>query len=121
MSEQPLRPEDYAKYLPECVDCGACCHNNFADEDTYVDLAQGDAERLKDHKASITPGGSIRTCPGKKGRCACDLLDKRDFKRCTAYKDRPTVCRTFRRGGPECIREYLAFHGKLGRQVNETT
>jgi Fe-S-cluster containining protein len=121
-------PEDYAKYLPDCVKCGACCHANFSWDAEYASMSAADlelakkewpAEKVKELKECADGASIPTTCynKGSKSKCGCAMLDQRDHKRCTVYAHRPTVCREFTRGGPECIREYLAFHRCLGRDV----
>ena len=82
--------------LPDCADCGACCHRGF----DAVDVNEGDSvltthPELVDH----TEWGPQLPRPGG----VCVALSASAPWLCRVYADRPTNCRELEVGGAACM------------------
>jgi uncharacterized protein len=99
-----------AKY--DCRTCGACCGPE-QDEEYYVSLVDGDAERLSKGYRRLRVVHTDEECLFKHlatkrtdhSGVVCVALQGRIGKRvrCSIYRKRPLVCRDFKRGDESCI------------------
>ena len=105
--------------LPACTDCGACCVSE-EDKLRHAELNPEEAlrgpfsprGRYKRYVISVLSGSAIKTKwrPVRTGLlsqaqiCACALLRGNPLVQvsCSIYRDRPAVCKAFRRGSKEC-------------------
>lgn len=99
--------------IPQCRKCGACCirpeDNEFYCGATPEDLKSFSRGFIK---KNVSAGGLLRTKwmmtetgPYKGiGFCACVALrgSLMNGVSCRIYKNRPSVCRFFKRGGYHC-------------------
>lgn len=104
----------------DCRTCGACCGPGV-DEEYYVSLLEGDAERLSDgyrrlhvvHTDEECLFNHLATKRTKHSGVVCVALRGKIGRRvcCSIYRRRPCLCRTFRRGDESCIeaRKALGF------------
>ncbi len=95
---------------PECKSCGACCVGKSADGD-FVPVTRLDRKRLPSkyvkklqdvappedgpHAFTLKRFGAHEACVALKGTLGKDVA-------CDIYDVRPSFCRTFERGSPEC-------------------
>lgn len=86
--------------LPECTACGRCCTAPKGVATYLVKVDPGD-----DVPPELMHGTAMRM----RGSCRCaaltGVIDKQ--VKCTIYERRPSVCRGFVRGGPECLRRLV--------------
>ena len=95
-----------------CVECGACCVSPFAGEG-YIQLSVEEApllRRLRLPVIEMTPDSGERllflgTRINGQGRRVCRALEGKVGRRveCNIYEGRPTLCRQFEAGSPECL------------------
>ena len=99
-------PVDY-----DCVRCGACCRAEPGyGGGVYVRLDPGDEERFSPEQArallETTPSGrrALRLVRDAEGHQVCKALGGRVGERvaCGIYAARPSACRAFAAGTPEC-------------------
>ena len=96
---------------PDCLTCGACCVSPFVGEG-YIRLDVEEEERLgrkglpvlevvPDPHDRIVLLGTKRNGQGTR---VCMALTGRVGKQvaCSIYEDRPSLCRQFEAGSPEC-------------------
>ncbi|MDB6168863.1 MAG: hypothetical protein JWM88_1727 [Verrucomicrobia bacterium] len=95
--------------LPECLRCGACC---FSPTDRFVRVTGSDWERLgpaADRLAHFI--GHRAYMRMSDGHCAALEIRRGQAGAaeffCTAYGNRPQVCRELARGSPECAAERM--------------
>ncbi len=96
---------------PDCLTCGACCASPFVGEG-YIQLEKDEESRLArkglpvlvivpDPEDRIVMlgtkhnGEGIRVCAALTGRVGKQVA-------CNIYEERPTLCRQFEAGSPEC-------------------
>ena len=96
----------------DCLTCGACCASPFLGEG-YIQLNAEEEKRLgrkglpvlvivPDPEDRIVMLGTkinsqgMRVCVGLTGKVGKQVS-------CTIYEDRPTLCRQFEAGSPECL------------------
>ena len=97
---------------PNCVDCGACCVSPFLGEG-YIQLAEEEVARvrflglpvidmLEDEEERIVLLG---TRINREGHRVCRALGGKIGRRveCSIYESRPSLCRQFEAGSPECL------------------
>lgn len=105
--------------LPACTDCGACCVSEY-DKDWHAELnpkevASGPFSPRGRYKRYVVPVGNgaglatkwkaVSAGPLRDASvCACALLRGNPLVQvsCSIYRDRPAVCRAFKRGSKEC-------------------
>lgn len=85
---------------PACQACGACCYSRRL---RWVLLGEGDLERLGPERAERL---TVEHQEGRfmrmvEGRCAALGVVDGGYA-CTIYEARPTPCRGFERGTPDC-------------------
>jgi Fe-S-cluster containining protein len=87
--------------VPECVACGACCHQQSPDAVPLFQIDLGRFEQ-RDHAHTRTVGAGV--CMSLlDGRCVALVVDAlRPTYLCAIYDRRPDACRAFERGGPAC-------------------
>ena len=93
-----------AVLIPPCLGCGSCC---FSKLETYVRVQGADHTRLNERAEELTLFiGNRCYMRMAEGHCAALVvdLDTRSFV-CSAYENRPEICRTLARGSPECAGE----------------
>lgn len=100
--------------LPPCNKCGICCVTNLEyGRGGFVQVSPEDQERMPSkYRLTVvqesSPGQArLGTKARSRGwqRCVAlkGIVGMRT--RCGMYEDRPTLCRTFRRGGEACLQE----------------
>lgn len=108
--EQPLGPvvtamKVHGLTIPECQECGACCAGWEVDlfSSDLVNIERAEKRLGKTLMREVSRGDTVMAATGPRLRCAA--LKGRIGKdtACAIYKDRPDVCRAFRRGGDQCI------------------
>jgi Fe-S-cluster containining protein len=105
--------------LPACTDCGACCISE-QDREWHAELHSEEVlrgpfsprGRYRRYVTSALSGSALKTKwrPVSTGLlrqaqiCACALLRGNPLVQvsCSIYRDRPAVCKAFRRGSKEC-------------------
>jgi Fe-S-cluster containining protein len=89
----------------DCTACGACCLSDRREGDTgYVHLEPEEAQRLeRRHPKLPIFQEELGTKVTKDGR-VCTALRGRIGRHveCSVYKDRPQLCRSFRKSGGDC-------------------
>jgi len=89
------------KAMPgDCCECGACC---FSKSDTYVQVQQEESLALAKAQACVRRDGAL-FLRMHEGHCAQLAHADGDWV-CQVYRDRPSACREFERGSPECLEE----------------
>jgi len=97
-----------ATTVPECLECGACCHSV---NPRLVELLGTDLQKVpREFAESDADGGvhlrmQVATCGGY----VCSALGEKNV--CRIYAQRPFLCREFERGSPECLAA-IADRGK---------
>jgi uncharacterized protein len=89
---------------PECLACGACCFSQLA---TYVRVTGNDHSRLAERADGLVWfDGNRAYMRMTEGHCAALRLEPASGHFfCTAYAQRPDVCRDLERGSPACLGE----------------
>jgi hypothetical protein len=87
--------------LPDCTACGRCCTAQRGAASYLVRVGPDD-----DVPSQMTVNGLSMLM---RGGCRCAALAGTIDKQvtCTIYERRPSVCRGYERGGPECLRRLL--------------
>lgn len=75
--------------LPECKGCGRCCKN--------LDVVVTDGDRVPKEMTYKLLNLTLM----KRVELTCVALDEKT-NLCTIYENRPTVCKLFNRGNPQC-------------------
>lgn len=107
----------------DCESCGACCifgvpYRPASDAYCYyVEVTESDHDRLEaagkvrlvvlnENPRGLAHGHMRMTKPNRETPSRCAALEGEIAKKvtCSAYKDRPDVCRDFEVGGHECLR-----------------
>jgi Fe-S-cluster containining protein len=98
--------------IPDCITCGACCASPFVGEG-YIQVNAEEEKRLDRlglPVLEVMPGPDDRivllgTKENRQGDRVCVALDGRVGKQvfCTIYEHRPSLCRQFEAGSPECF------------------
>ncbi len=102
--------------LPECLDCGACCHSQ---NPRLVELLGADAVRVPPALVERDPDGGthMRMRPHAGRQCwVCAALQPDNA--CSIYAQRPFLCREFERGSPECLRAIADMTAPPGQRVH---
>lgn len=86
--------------LPECTACGRCCTAPKGAVSYLVRVDPGD-----DVPPELMNGAAMRMRMGCRCVALTGVIDKQ--VKCTIYERRPSVCRGFARGSPECLRRLL--------------
>lgn len=88
----------------DCLACGACCHNEpgwihlMPEDDARVEASPVLAPLVEVTRVGGYVRHSLRMVEG-----ACGALDRSPpGTYCRAYASRPTVCREFEAGSPDC-------------------
>lgn len=88
-------------HAPECLSCGTCC---FSRLDTFVSVSGDDHARLAERGEELVWFDGIhaymRMSDGHCGALKVDALAGQLF--CTAYANRPQICRDLARGSSAC-------------------
>ncbi|MEO8904350.1 MAG: YkgJ family cysteine cluster protein [Polyangiaceae bacterium] len=95
---------DLAPPTPPCLGCGSCC---FSTLETYVRVDGADHSRLGERVDELTQFiGNRCYMRMHEGHCAALIvdLDTQSFV-CSAYANRPAICRDLQRCSPECAGE----------------
>jgi Fe-S-cluster containining protein len=97
----PIAP---ALPTPPCLGCGSCC---FSKLDSYVRVSGQDHTRLGERVAELTLFiGNRCYMRMAEGHCAALIIDVNTSRFvCSAYENRPEVCRELERGSPACAGE----------------
>lgn len=93
--------------IPKCQECGACCA--YA-EALWIEVTKDDAVRINDD--SLLQNGDIEPFAMKQlsnNRCVALSGKVGECVECNIYDKRPSICRSFERGSPECV-FMLGFH-----------
>jgi len=88
-------------HLPECLDCGACCHSI---NPRLVELLGADAHTVPEEFAEGDSSGGAHMRMLKDPACGgfvCSALGEKNA--CRIYERRPFLCREFERGSAECL------------------
>jgi uncharacterized protein len=107
MMRGPVNPTTAAnpeRSTPDCQTCGACCATFdvwLSDEETARFEASPRLSRLT--VLYQRPGLSGRFLRREAGRCASLRGRLGEQCRCEIYADRPSLCRQFEAGSPECF------------------
>jgi Fe-S-cluster containining protein len=86
--------------VPECLDCGACCHSI---NPRLIELLGGDLRSVpRAFVEDDNSGSHMKMIADAKHDClVCSALG--DGNRCRIYEARPFLCREFERGSDECL------------------
>jgi len=94
----------------DCQSCGACCGPLYDDE-THADLTEEDVGRLSKGYVKrwvvyvLDQYPALKTKRTAHSGVVCGALQGQVGKkvRCSIYENRPTVCRRYRPGSPDCL------------------
>ena len=104
--------------LPECVDCGACCHSNQAQ---YIRIFEHDFRRLEARAlAFVDDNGNERSMRFEGGVCSALGQSEAGCAICRIYPQRPDACRWLERGSTIC-RDMIAQHAGTAAGTKQTT
>jgi Fe-S-cluster containining protein len=86
--------------VPECLDCGACCHSI---NPQLVELLGGDLQSVpREFVEDDDSGSHMKMAQDPKHDCfVCTALGAGN--KCRIYDQRPFLCRQFERGSDECL------------------
>ena len=90
--------------VPACLDCGTCCFSTLPE---YLRVFGIDLDRMDDRAQALTHFIGNR-CYMKmvKGHCAALEVEPSSGRFvCSAYEQRPDVCRALERASPQCSAE----------------
>ena len=90
--------------ISTCLECGTCC---FSELEAYVRVLGTDYSRLGERAAALTHFIGNR-CYMKmvEGHCAAlEVQPSSGRFVCSAYEQRPDVCRALERASPQCSAE----------------
>jgi len=99
---------------PPCNECGICCTTNLEfGRGGYVQLTEADYARLPEkYRLKVVLESDlnvdrlgIKGTPETGYRCTALKGIPNHKTSCDIYEQRPTVCRTFERGSPDCRKE----------------
>ena len=91
-------------HVPECLRCAACC---FSRLETFVRVTGSDYARLGERAEELARFDGIRAYMRMvDGHCAALQVDAASAQlACSAYEERPQICRELGRGSAECLAE----------------
>ena len=99
--------------VPECTDCGACCHS---DDPHWIQVFEVDARRMDPPATRLTHHlDGRRFMRFAAGRCEALVIG--DGARCSIYEQRPDACRWLTRGSSTCRAILAARLGQDGSSV----
>lgn len=97
--------------VPECLDCGACCHTR---NPRLVELLGADSVRVPAKFTAFENDGTAHMRMEKDERHACWVCSALGAgNACQVYLQRPFLCREFERGSAECFQAIADMSAKL--------